>query len=152
MVFRRGLVLAVMMMLLFLTACAGSSGPSTESGATTDEHEHQVEGIPYLEAVRLAEGERLHVVATTSIVGDVVAQVGGEAIELTVLLQPGQDPHAYQPSAQDLATVAQADIILVNGFDLEESLLENLEGVAERRIGSLRGDEETFMALLEIVG
>ena len=95
------------------------------------EHAHDVKGLPELEAVTLADGERLRVVATTSIVGDVVAQVGRDAIDLTVLLAPGQDPHAYQPSAQDLATAAQAHLIFVNGFDLEENLLQDLESAAE---------------------
>lgn len=86
---------------------------------------------PKLEAVALAEGERLRVVATTSIVGDVVAQVGGDAIDLTVLMAPGQDPHAYQASAQDLAKASAAHLIFVNGFDLEEGLLQELEQAAE---------------------
>ena len=103
--------------------------PDTHEGE--DEHAHDVKGLPELEAVTLADGERLRVVATTSIVGDVVAQVGRDAIDLTVLLAPGQDPHAYQPSAQDLATAAQAHLIFVNGFDLEENLLQDLESAAE---------------------
>lgn len=68
----------------------------------------------------------LKVVATTSLIGDVVAQVGGGAIELTVLIRPGQDPHSYEPSTQDLATVSNANVIFVNGWDLEEALVENL--------------------------
>ena len=79
----------------------------------------------------MADGEKLRVVATTSIVGDVVAQVGGDATSLTVLIEPGQDPHAYQPSARDFATAAQAHVIFVNGFDLEENLLQDLESAAE---------------------
>ena len=60
-----------------------------------------------------------------------MAQVGRDATSLTVLLAPGQDPDAYQPSAQDLATAAQADVIFVNDFDLEENLLQDLESAAE---------------------
>ena len=117
-VFRRWLGLLLIVMGLLLSACGGAStGPA--------------ESVQAVEAVTLAEGEMLRVVATTSIVGDVVAQVGGDAIELTVLLQPGQDPHAYQSTAQDLATAAQAHVIFINGFDLEESLLEDLEATAE---------------------
>jgi ABC-type Zn uptake system ZnuABC Zn-binding protein ZnuA len=76
-------------------------------------------------------GRRLRVVATTGIIGDIVGQVGGSAIELTTLMAPGQDPHSYEPGPADLATVAAADLLVVNGFDLEESLVRRLGGVAE---------------------
>ncbi len=66
--------------------------------------------------------ERLSVVATTTIVGDVVQNVGGEQISLTVLLPPGADPHAFDPSPRDVALVQDADLIFVNGAGLEEFL------------------------------
>ncbi len=114
-----------MIMALLLTACGNTS-------SSTAEEVHEVERLPKLEAVAFAKAdETLRVVATTSIVGDVVAQVGGEAIELTVLLEPGQDPHAYQPSAQELSNASNAHVIFMNGFDLEESLIEDLASVAE---------------------
>jgi ABC-type Zn uptake system ZnuABC Zn-binding protein ZnuA len=72
----------------------------------------------------------LRVIATTSIIGDVVAQVGGDAIELTTLMSAGQDPHSYQPSASDLTTVADADVIFVHGWNLEEGLAGDLANVA----------------------
>ncbi|MBU1877392.1 MAG: zinc ABC transporter substrate-binding protein, partial [Chloroflexi bacterium] len=72
-------------------------------------------------------GGRLRVVATTTIVGDVVRQVGGEHIELTVLLAPGIDPHAFQPTPQDVAMVSQAQVVFVNGVGLEEFLDELLQ-------------------------
>jgi ABC-type Zn uptake system ZnuABC Zn-binding protein ZnuA len=65
-------------------------------------------------------------VATTSLVGDAVARVGGQAIALTTLMLPGQDPHSYQPAAADLAAAADADLIFVNGWNLEEGLLRDL--------------------------
>ena len=66
--------------------------------------------------------ERLSVVATTTIVGDVVQNVGGEQISLTVLLPPGADPHAFDPSPRDVALVQDADLIFANGAGLEEFL------------------------------
>ena len=85
--------------------------------------------LPELEAVPL-DGP-LAVVATTSIIGDVVARVGGEAIALTTLMGPGQDPHGYQPAARDLATASEAHVVFVNGWDLEETLVSTLESVVE---------------------
>ena len=68
------------------------------------------------------ENESLKVVATTNIVGDVVAQIGGELIDLYVLLPPGTDPHSYQPIPQDVARVSEADLVFANGAGLEEFL------------------------------
>jgi ABC-type Zn uptake system ZnuABC Zn-binding protein ZnuA len=74
------------------------------------------------------DSEGLRVVATTTIVGDVVRQVAGDAVSLTVLLPPGTDPHTFDPRPQDIAAVSDADILFVNGLGLErflDSLLEN---------------------------
>lgn len=114
------------LLLLGLVGCR-----SDARVAGVQEGQGEQESAPALEAVALAEGERLRVVATTSIVGDVVAQVGGDTIDLMVLMAPGQDPHAYQASAQDLAKASAAHLIFVNGFDLEEGLLKELEQAAE---------------------
>jgi ABC-type Zn uptake system ZnuABC Zn-binding protein ZnuA len=79
------------------------------------------------------------VVATTTIVGDVVAQVGGEAIALTVLLPPGADPHAFEPTPQDVARVAEADLVFVNGGGLEAQLEPLLRGAAKRIVSVSEG-------------
>lgn len=68
----------------------------------------------------------LSVLATTTIVADVVASVGGELIELQTLIPAGVDPHAYEPAPADLTAIANADVIFVNGFGLEESLMDLL--------------------------
>ncbi len=81
-----------------------------------------------------ARGDKLRVVATTTIVGDVVAQVGGDVIELTVLLPVGADPHVFDPSPQDMAKVADAGVIFANGAGLEaflDRLLDNAGGDAD---------------------
>ncbi|MHB1482172.1 MAG: metal ABC transporter substrate-binding protein [Bellilinea sp.] len=64
----------------------------------------------------------LSVLATTSIVADVVRQVGGESIEVTTLLPLGADPHSFQPAPRDMALVADASVIFANGAGLEEFL------------------------------
>jgi ABC-type Zn uptake system ZnuABC Zn-binding protein ZnuA len=63
----------------------------------------------------------------------VVRAVGGDAIALTVLLPMGTDPHSYEPTPQDVAAVADADVVFVNGAGLEvflDSLLESAGGDA----------------------
>jgi ABC-type Zn uptake system ZnuABC Zn-binding protein ZnuA len=56
----------------------------------------------------------------------VAANVGGDYIELTVLIPRGTDPHAYQPTSGDLQALYQADLVLLNGFELEASLEDEL--------------------------
>ncbi|MBK8988714.1 MAG: zinc ABC transporter substrate-binding protein [Chloroflexi bacterium] len=103
---------------------------------TADEHEHEEAAsadmltLPELAAAEL-NGEPLRVVATTSIIGDVLAQVGGDAIALNVLMGPGQDPHSYTPAARDLTAVTDAHVIFINGWNLEEGLVGDLESIGE---------------------
>jgi ABC-type Zn uptake system ZnuABC Zn-binding protein ZnuA len=87
--------------------------------------------MPSLSPVTLAEGERLQVAATTSIVADVVRNVGGDLIDLTTLLPLGADPHAFEPTPQDVAAVADAHVVFVNGAGLEVFLEPLLEGAGE---------------------
>jgi ABC-type Zn uptake system ZnuABC Zn-binding protein ZnuA len=96
-------------------------------------HDHDAEMLvlPALTPVQLAGGEKLRVVATTSIIGDIVGRIGGDAIELTVLMGPDVDPHSYQASAAELTAVADAHVIFINGWDLEEGLIRDLENIGE---------------------
>jgi len=117
-------------------ATADSQADTHGGEHTSDEHaahEHEAEdihghetAIADLQPVSL-NGRLLRVVATTSLVGDVVQRVGGDRVELTVLLPSGADPHAYVATPNDLVTLSEADLIFVNGLALEESLLPTLE-------------------------
>ncbi|MCS7010415.1 MAG: metal ABC transporter substrate-binding protein [Anaerolineales bacterium] len=66
--------------------------------------------------------EKLHVLATTSMVADVVRQVGGEYVQVTTLLPLGTDPHTFEPRPQDVAAIEDAQIVFANGAGLEEFL------------------------------
>ena len=70
----------------------------------------------------------ISVVSSTSFIADVVHVVAGDAANLTLLLEPGQNPHAYQPTPNDMVAVTEADLILVNGYGLEEFLDDLLAG------------------------
>jgi ABC-type Zn uptake system ZnuABC Zn-binding protein ZnuA len=74
---------------------------------------------------------RPHIAATTSIIGDVVARVGGHRISLIVMIGAGQDPHSYEPSASDIGQLEQADLIFANGFSFEQNLLPILDGLPD---------------------
>ncbi|MCA9873598.1 MAG: zinc ABC transporter substrate-binding protein, partial [Anaerolineales bacterium] len=122
----RPLTAVVAVFVWLVLALAGCSQPAP--AAETAVPDLAALALPDAAALDL-NGRALRVVATTSIVGDVVKQVGGDAIDLTTLMGPGQDPHSYEPSANDLTSVAQADVIFVNGWDLEEALVRNLAAI-----------------------
>lgn len=66
-----------------------------------------------------AQDEPIRVVATYSILGDLVQNVAGDNVELTVLVGPDGDSHVYEPTPQDAITLAEADIIFENGLEFE---------------------------------
>lgn len=65
---------------------------------------------------------RLRVVATTTHVGSVVREIGGEAIDLTVLLAPGIEAHDFELTPAAGAALEEADLILISGAGLEDWL------------------------------
>jgi ABC-type Zn uptake system ZnuABC Zn-binding protein ZnuA len=110
-----------------LTACAPMA-PTLEAERELPEGaEPYLTRLEEIEPVELAEGERLQVVATTSLLADVARQVGGDAIALTTLIPPGVDPHAFEPTPQDAVALAEADLIFINGFGLEEFMADLIE-------------------------
>ena len=71
---------------------------------------------------------RLRVVATTTQVADLAANVGGDRVRVTGLLKPGIDPHDYEPSPADIDAIAHADLVLENGVGLEAWLGDTIDG------------------------
>ncbi len=63
--------------------------------------------------------ERLKVVATFSILGDLVRNVGGERVDVTTLVGPNGDAHVYSPTPADGRRLAAARIVFTNGLDFE---------------------------------
>lgn len=59
------------------------------------------------------------VVASFSILGDFVAAVGGDRIELQVLVGPDSDAHLYQPTPADSRLLREADLVVINGMGFE---------------------------------
>ncbi len=80
--------------------------------------------------------DRPNVVATSTIITDWAAEVGNEQIQLTGILQPGDDPHVYEPVPRDNIAFEKADLILYNGYNLEPALIRlmNAAGVNARKL------------------
>ncbi|MBD0337377.1 MAG: zinc ABC transporter substrate-binding protein [Cyanobacteria bacterium Co-bin13] len=86
--------------------------------------------------------DELQVVATNTILADLTAQVGGDAVQLTSLLTPGDDPHVYEPVPQDTVAIERANLILYNGYNLEPGLIRLVAGA---------GAEDRALAVGEVV-
>jgi len=84
----------------------------------------------------LSGGDRPLVVATSTILDDLAAQLAGEEIQLTGILKPGADPHIYEPVPQNSKALEEADLILYNGYNLEPGLIKmiNAVGVKARKV------------------
>jgi len=91
---------------LFTILALTLSGCSTANGAQSNDD----------------QDGKLRVISTTSILADVVSQVGGDLIHLEVLLPLGADPHSFDPTPRDVAEIADAQVIFANGAGLEEFL------------------------------
>ena len=96
----------VVALSVVLIACSG--GSSAEAGCP------------------VIEDRKINVVATTPMIGEFVSQVGGDNINLTILMPPEADPHSYDPAPQDAGTIADADLIFYTGLKYETSAVVKL--------------------------
>jgi ABC-type Zn uptake system ZnuABC Zn-binding protein ZnuA len=130
---RRDLIpgaVAVLLLVLSLPATAiGQASPSPASSAP------------------------LSVVATTTVLADLVAQTGGPLVTVSSLVPKGGEVHTYEPSPEDAVRIAEADLIAMNGVGLDEWLREVIEtaGVGDVPVVELGEDLEgvTYLAPAE---
>jgi zinc/manganese transport system substrate-binding protein len=93
--------------------------------------------------------ERLNVVASFSILGDFVRNVGGDRVSVTTLVGPNSDVHVYTPAPADAKKIADAKLVIINGLGLEGWLPRLVQsagskavivtatgGIAPRKLGS----------------
>jgi manganese/iron transport system substrate-binding protein len=116
-------VTAVAITGLLVAACGGGGATAAPSGS----------------------GEALKVVTTTTILADLVAQVGGENVSVSSLVPKGGEVHTFDPTPSDVRRISDADLVVLNGLGLDDwladlvndagtdapvvKLAENLEGV-----------------------
>jgi len=78
-------------------------------------------------AAPLSAETRLPVVASFSILGDMVAQIGGDRIDLTTLVGPDADAHMFQPAPADARALSQAGLVVMNGLDFDTWMIRLIE-------------------------
>ncbi len=76
------------------------------------------------------DSERLNAVATTSIIADLVREIGGDRVAVVSLMGAGVDPHLYRASEGDVRRMGGADIVFYNGLHLEGRMAEVFERMA----------------------
>ncbi len=94
-------------------------------------------------------GDRLNVVASFSILGDFVRNVGGDRVNVTTLVGPNSDVHVYSPAPADAKKIADAKLVIINGLGLEgwlprlvqsagskAAIVAATDGIAPLKIGS----------------
>ncbi|MDA0962953.1 MAG: zinc ABC transporter substrate-binding protein [Proteobacteria bacterium] len=86
-----------------------------------------------LSAPRALAEDRLSVVATTGMIADAARQVGGDLVDVTALMGPGVDPHAYRQTRSDIAALTQADLVLWHGLYLEAQMEEFFADLSRSR-------------------
>ncbi len=70
-------------------------------------------------AVMPVAAKVMHIVASFTIIADMIRQVGGDHVEVASLVRWNGDPHAYEPSPDDAKRLRAADLVFVNGMGLE---------------------------------
>ena len=76
---------------------------------------------------------KIKVVATTSMISDILKNIGGDYVELEGLMGAGVDPHLYKASEGDVTKLYNADVIFYNGLHLEGKLVEVFEKMEQSK-------------------
>jgi ABC-type Zn uptake system ZnuABC Zn-binding protein ZnuA/ABC-type Mn2+/Zn2+ transport system permease subunit len=93
----------VLAALTVLGLGAAGCGSASDAGTTTN-----ADGTPAIK-----------VIATTTQLGDIVREVGGDSVRLTQILKPNTDPHDYEPRPRDVVETAGAKVVFLSGDNLD---------------------------------
>ena len=80
-----------------------------------------------------AAEDKIQATTTTTMITDLVRQIGGDRVEVTGLMGPGVDPHLYRASQGDVAALRDADAVFYNGLFLEGQMEDILEKTSEQK-------------------
>lgn len=71
------------------------------------------------DSVKKDDDDKIHVIATFSIINDILLEVGGDRVDVHSMVPIGQDPHEYDPLPEDIKKATDADAMFYNGLNLE---------------------------------
>lgn len=87
-----------------------------------------------------AGDDRPQVVVTTAILGDVVSSAVGDSVDVEVIVPPGADPHDFALSAKQAESMERADLLVVNGRNLEAAMTDVIDAVSASTDVFVAGD------------
>ena len=117
-----GILMGLALILASAAGCGGDSGDvAPASGTQSPTGQNDNEGV-----AQEGPADRVAVVTTSNIVADWVRAVGQERVDVFPLLPANADPHTFQPGAQDITRVAEADLVFSVGLSLEGGWLDEL--------------------------
>ncbi|MGJ3246419.1 MAG: metal ABC transporter solute-binding protein, Zn/Mn family [Elainellaceae cyanobacterium] len=102
--------IAIVSLIFGLASCTQAPAPTQTEGR---EDSSQTEA-----------SQRPQVVATSTVLCDLTQQIAQDTIDLTCLMQPGQDPHIYEPRPSDRRAIEDADLVLYGGYGFEPDLIQ----------------------------
>ena len=116
--------------LLIVPGCGSdSSSDTTEALSTTTMAVATTTTVaPTTTTVAPEPVEKPLIVVTTNILGDGVSKAVGELFDVETIMPPGADPHVFQASAKQVDRMMKADLLVVNGANFEEGLLDVIKG------------------------
>ena len=120
----------VAVLSLFASACSSSDSSSnagSSSSASSSSSSSSDSSSSDSSSNEEASLETPSIVVTTNILGDVVTSMVGDLFEVETIMPSGADPHVFQASAQQVNLMMEADLLVVNGANFEEGLLDVIE-------------------------
>lgn len=109
---KMGTVVAVAAMIIAAAGCSSSSAGSEATGASTS---------------GAATGGRLRVATTVAPLTSIVANIGGDRVQVTGIVPEGTNSHTFEPRPSDAKALSDAQLIIINGLQLEEPTKELAE-------------------------
>jgi manganese/iron transport system substrate-binding protein len=76
--------------------------------------------------------DKPNVLTTSTMLWDLTNRVGGDEIDLVGILDPGADPHVYEPVPQDVVAIEAAELIFYNGYNLEPALIRLINASGQK--------------------
>lgn len=78
--------------------------------------------------------EKINIVTTIAQIGQPLAAIGQDRVEVTSLMGPSIDPHLYNPTQSDIQKIDKADIVLYNGLDLEANMTNIFDALSDEKM------------------
>ena len=76
---------------------------------------------------------KINIVTTTTMLGDLASNIGGDRVNVFVIMKPGVNPHSYNPRPSDTRALAKADLVVLNGLHLEAKMGDVLLSIDEEK-------------------